>query len=63
MMKIMLNRKQIGKLNEIILHFPEIDKFTIETDNSSVIGTGVCVRFNLFGEADTKISITEEKNK
>ena len=44
-MKIVLNRKQIAKLNEVVDHFTEINKFTIETDNSDA---GVSVKFDLF---------------
>lgn len=46
-MKITLNREQITKLNEVVDHFIEINKFIIETDDSE-IGTGVSVKFDLF---------------
>ena len=58
-MNITLNREQIGKLNEIVDHFIEINKFIIETDNSSGIGTGLSVKFDLFERNDTKIDITD----
>ena len=58
-MNITLNREQIGKLNEIVDHFIEINKFIIETDNSSGIGTGLSVKFDLFEINDTKIDITD----
>ena len=58
-MKITLNRKQIAKLNEVVDHFIEIDKFIIETDNGSGIGTGLSVKFDLFERNDTKIDITD----
>lgn len=45
-MKITLNREQIGKLNEVVDNFHEINKFTIETDDS--MEAGVSVRFDLF---------------
>ena len=51
-MKITLNRKQIAKLNEVVDHFIEINKFTIETDNSDA---GVSVKFDLF-DVDAKPS-------
>jgi len=51
-MKIVLNRKQIAKLNEVVDHFTEINKFTIETDNSDA---GVSVKFDLF-DVDVKPS-------
>ena len=51
-MKIVLNRKQIAKLNEVVDHFTEINKFTIETDNSDA---GVSVVFDLF-DVDAKPS-------
>lgn len=56
---ITLNREQIIKLYEIVSHFKEINKFTIETDYSS--GIGVVVRFDLFQKNDTKIDITDVK--
>ena len=46
-MKIVLNREQIHKLNEVVDHFTEINKFTIETEDRE-IGTGVSVKFDLF---------------
>ena len=59
---IVLNREQIEKLHEIISHFQEIDKFTIQIDHSSGIGTGVVVGFDLFQKNDTKIDITDMKD-
>ena len=58
---IALNREQIEKLYEIVSHFKEINKFTIETDHSSGIGVGVVVRFDLFQKNDTQIDITDVK--
>ena len=46
-MQILLSRAQINKLNEIVDHFTEINKFTIETEDRE-IGTGVSVKFDLF---------------
>jgi len=45
-MKITLNREQIAKLNEVVDHFTEINKFTIEIDNSET--NQVSVKFDLF---------------
>lgn len=45
-MKITMNRDQIAKLNEVVDHFIEINKFTIETDNSET--DQVSVKFDLF---------------
>jgi len=58
---ITLNREQIIKLYEIVSHFKEINKFTVETDHSSGIGIGVVVRFELFQKNDTQIDITDVK--
>jgi len=58
---IVLNREQIEKLYEIISHFKEINKFTVETDHSSGIGVGVVVKFDLFQKNDTQIDITDVK--
>ena len=58
-----LNRKQIGKLTEIVSHFKEVEWFTINVDRSSGIGAGITVEFNLFNDddkdVDTKIDITD----
>ena len=51
-MQILLSRAQIHKLNEVVDHFIEINKFTIETDNSDA---GVSVVFDLF-DVDAKPS-------
>jgi hypothetical protein len=58
---IRLNRDQINKLTEIVNHFKEVNYFTVETDSSSGIGTGVVVKFDLFEKNDTKIDITDIK--
>lgn len=61
-MKITLNRNQIQKLYTIVEHFEEVDKFTIETDHSSGIGTSVVVRFELFRKDDSFVDITDVKD-
>lgn len=61
-MKITLNREQIEKLYTIVSHFEEINKFTIETDSSSGIGTGIVVRFELFRPDDSFVDITDVKD-
>lgn len=60
-MKITLNREQIEKLYTIVSYFEEIHKFTIETDPSSGIGTGIVVRFELFRPDDSFVDITDIK--
>jgi hypothetical protein len=60
--ELVLNRQQIGKLVEIYTHFKEIERFTIQVDLSSGIGTGLVVAFNLFGDDDkhdTTVDITD----
>ena len=63
MKELALNRKQLGKLAEIYTHFKEVEWFTIQVDQSSGIGEGITVSFNLFGDddkdVDTKIDITD----
>lgn len=63
MKELALNRKQLGKLAEIYTHFKEVEWFTIRVDQSSGIGEGITVSFNLFGDddkdVDTKIDITD----
>jgi hypothetical protein len=58
---IMLNREQIGKLNEIVNHFKEINHFTIRTESLSGIGVGIQVSFDLFEKNDTTVDITDVK--
>jgi len=62
MNNIILTREQIGKLTEIINHYKEVNRFTLEVDHSSGIGTGISVRFDLFAQNDTVIDITDYKN-
>ena len=59
---LVLNRDQIGKLNEIVNHFKEINQFTIEVDHSSGIGVGIRVKFDLFEKDDTNVDITDVKD-
>ena len=59
---IMLNREQIGKLNEIVNHFKEIKHFTIRTESLSGIGVCIQVSFDLFEENDTTVDITDVKD-
>jgi hypothetical protein len=58
-----LNRKQLGKLTEIVNHFKEVEWFIIKVDHSSGIGEGITVEFNLFNDddkdVDTKVDITD----
>jgi uncharacterized membrane protein len=58
MTEIALNRKQLEKLFEITRHFHEVEWFTVETDDTSGIGTGIVVKFNAFGDADKDIDTT-----
>ena len=59
--KIKLNRQQILKLVEIMNQFIDVEKFTIETDESSGIGVGIIVSFGLFSDNDAKVDITDVK--
>lgn len=61
MSEVILNREQIGKLAEIVNHFKEIQHFTVTTDHSSGIGTGVVVKFTLLEKNDTTVDITDVK--
>jgi hypothetical protein len=56
---VTLNREQVKKLTEIVDHFKEVEYFDIQVDQSSGIGTGLSVRFDLFKPKDTKIDITD----
>ena len=61
---IVLTRKQIDQLAEIVNHFTEIDDFTLEVDHSSGIGVGIRVTFDLLksGKKDTAVDITNMTN-
>jgi hypothetical protein len=63
MTEIALNRRQLEKLFEITRHFYEVEWFTVETNDTSGIGTGIVVKFNAFGDADkdtdTTVNITD----
>jgi hypothetical protein len=58
MISITLNRKQIQDLIDIVLHFKEVEEFTIEQDNSSGIGPTIKVKCTLF-EKPTTVDITD----
>jgi hypothetical protein len=61
---IVLNREQIKKLYKIIEHFESfnIDRFEIESSQTSGIGSNINVRFDLFEKNDTNIDITDTKD-
>lgn len=56
---VTLSREQVKKLNELVYHFEEVEYFDIVVDQSSGIGTGLSVTFDLFTTNDTKVDITE----
>lgn len=58
MKSITLNRKQLQDLCQMVDHFKEVEKFTIEQDNSSGIGPIIHVKFALF-EKPTTVDITD----
>lgn len=58
---IKLTNKQLVRLGEIAFNFKDVPVFTIETSNSSGIGTTVVVKFKLFEENDTIMDITDYK--
>lgn len=61
--QIVFSQAQARKFVEIVKHFKDIEHLTVRTDNSSGIGVGLEVSFNLFNEdtnrPDTKIDITD----
>lgn len=61
---IVLNREQIKKLYKIIEHFENfnINRFEIESSQTSGIGSNLNVRFDLFEKNDTNIDITDTKD-
>jgi hypothetical protein len=58
---ITLTNKQLIRLGEIAFNFKEVPVFTIETSNSSGIGTAVVVKFGLYEKNDTIMNITDYK--
>jgi len=58
MKSITLSRKQVQDLIDIVLHFKEVEEFTLESDNSSGIGPTVKVKCTLF-EKPTVVDITD----
>ena len=63
MTKLALNRKQLDQLAEIYTHFKEVEWFTIRVDDTSGIGKGIVVSFNLFGDNDKDIDTTVNINQ
>lgn len=62
MNKIVLTRKQIKQLNELMNRFEDTEMFVVESENLSGIGPTINVRFDLFGTADSKVDITDVEN-
>jgi hypothetical protein len=58
MKSITLNRKQVQDLIDIVLHFKEVEEFTIEQDNSSGIGPIIKVKCELLNKPTT-VDITD----
>ena len=56
---MILSRSEIEKLYKISEQFKDVNRFTIEQDNSSGIGPTSIVRFDLFDKNDTKIDVTD----
>ena len=56
MQKITLNRKQIDKLVEFVVHFKYIEKFTIEC-NTQEENDEVRIRCSLFDNTDPETTV------
>lgn len=59
---LVLSKSEIEKLFKITEQFKDVERFTIEQDNSSGIGSTYTVKFDLFDKNDTKIDITDVAN-
>ena len=59
MNKIVLNRKQISQLYEMMDRFTDTEHFTIVSENLSGIGPNIQIQFDLFETLDTKVDITD----
>jgi hypothetical protein len=59
MNRVVLNRKQIGRLVEIYERFDDTEHFTLESSSPSGIGPTITIQFDLFEKSDTKIDITD----
>lgn len=62
MNKIILTRKQIRQLNQLVEQFTDTENFTVEAESLSGIGPNISVRFDLFEKGDTKVDITDVEN-
>jgi hypothetical protein len=62
MNKIVLTRKQIGQLSELMDRFEDTEMFVLESESSSGIGPTISVKIDLFENLDTKIDITDVSN-
>ena len=56
---VILNRKQVAQLNEMMERFTDTEHFTIVSESTSGIGPSIQVQFDLFEKADTKVDITD----
>ncbi len=59
---IVLSRKQIDQLKEIIDHFEDIDRFELFEDHSTGIGPVIKVHFTIFNKNDSSVDITDVTN-
>lgn len=57
--KIILNRKQIAQIHEMMTRFIDTEHFTIVSESISGIGPTIQIQFDLFETLDTKVDITD----
>lgn len=62
MNQIILTRKQILQLHQMMERFTDTENFTVVSENLSGIGPSMSVQFDLFETSDTKIDITDVSN-
>jgi hypothetical protein len=62
MNNLVLTRKQVLQLAELVNKFPDTEQFTLEEISSSGVGPEIIVKFTLFNtdkDFDTTVNITD----
>ncbi len=55
--ELLLTRKQIVQMHELVSKFSEVENFILEIDNRSGIGPELRLKFNLFGSDDYNATV------
>jgi hypothetical protein len=55
--QILLTRKQIVQMHELVSKFSEVENFVLEIDNRSGLGPELRLKFTLFGFDDNNATV------